>query len=143
MLANKLNNLDSAASSLNFGLGRLTEFVGFNRQGFGKVSITEDLDAVLKLTYQPGYAKGLQINYASGIKKFQIAKVDKGIDLSAQWRKATFGQASLQRHLATFETRLNPSTGAGILALVSFTCGLAGSRSMTTTNALFAMSRTV
>jgi hypothetical protein len=143
MLANTLNYLDSAASSLNLGLGRLTEFMSFNRQGFGKVSITQNLDAVLKLTNQPGYAKGLEIDHASGVKKFKVAKVDKGIDLSAQRRKTTLGQASLQGHLTAFEAGLDPATGAGVLAFVTFTCGLSGSRSMTTTNALFAMSRTV
>jgi hypothetical protein len=139
MLASNLNNLDSAAGGFNLSLGRLTEFVSFNRQGFGQISITQDLDTVFELTDQSGNTKGLKIYHTARIKKFQVAEIDKGIDLSAQRRKTTLGQASLQWHLATFETGFNPASGAGILAFVALTGSFSGSRPVTAANAFFTM----
>jgi hypothetical protein len=52
MLANKLNNLDSAASSFDLSLGRLAELMCFNRQGLGQLTISQDLNTILKLANQ-------------------------------------------------------------------------------------------
>jgi hypothetical protein len=143
MLANNLKNLDSAASGLDLGLGRLTKLMGFYRQSFAKLSISKNFDAIPELTNQPGLTKRLEIDHTSGIKQFQVTEVNKGIDRTAQRSKTALWQAPLERHLAAFETGLDAPAGASILTFMPLTRSFSGSGSVAASNTFFAVCRTV
>jgi hypothetical protein len=140
MLANNLNDLYGATGSFNLGLGRLAELVSFDSQGFGQFSITENLDTILEITDQTGFAKGFKVNNATGIEKFKVTQVNQGINRTGQRSKAAFGQTALQGHLTTLKAWLDATTGASILTFMAFTGRFTLAGTLATTDTLFTMS---
>jgi hypothetical protein len=95
------------------------------------------------LANQAGLAESLKIDHGTSIEEFQVTQIDQAVSFPTKWSKATLGQAPLQRHLATFETGLDTTTGAGVLTLVALAGRFTGPGAMATTNTLLAMCRTV
>ena len=77
-----------------------------NFERYGKRSVAKDFDPVV-FRNETGFDQRFHIDALQGIlgcQLFQNTEVNPFVFHSFQVRKTVFGQASLQRHLASFET---------------------------------------
>jgi hypothetical protein len=66
----------------------------------------------------------------------EIVEIYYGILFPEYVRESPFWDAPLQRHLSAFETCSFDASGAGLLAFVTFACGLAAARTNTSSDPL-------
>jgi hypothetical protein len=124
-----LQNLYVPARGLDLLPGIFADAVNFYGQGIIDLTVAQQLDSIHTPLDQTAADQGRFIDQAAARKAFEIPDVDGGDFLAEDIRETTLGQAAMDRHLATLETRPNPSTGTTVVSFrpSSGRCPLAGS----------------
>ena len=107
---------------------------------FGDVAITENLEAIFALAQDACIQESLYVYDCAIFELLQSGDVDGVQRLSKDVVEASLGDTTCQRHLAAFKSDADAAAGAGLLTLVTATCGLAVAGSVAAALALSNMS---
>jgi hypothetical protein len=138
-----LHDLDfkGAAGFFNLLFGRGTCLVNRDLQRFAELTLSKHLYLVDLAFHETLFTKSHFIDLVSGLEiVLELGNVDSRDGVAElQVAEATLGKATSQRHLTTFESRANTTTGTRLLTLVTPSGGLTKARTFSATKTLTAM----
>jgi len=88
-------------------------------------SVRKKLHGFLSIPEEAGLKQQLGFHHRVSGKTIEVFKVKDGESFLEGRTESPFGKASLQRHLASLKSSLDPSSGTGLLTLGSLAGGLA------------------
>ena len=120
-----LNHLGLSACLLDLFLCRLRESRCLNGQFLGDSAVGQNLQTIGALVDNTCLDQSGSVHNSAILKTVQGGQVDSGQGLCVNVVETTLGYAADQGHLAAFEAGTDLAAGAGLLALVTTTTGLA------------------
>jgi hypothetical protein len=125
---------------LLFGAGR--KAMGPHGYGLGPIALAQNFYLTILTANQAMFSHGFRNDFAGAGKSVQLRQINHGHFIAKNVMKAALGQAALQRHLATFKTRLGITAGTRALSFVSTARSLTMPRAIAPTDPFAFLVRT-